>query len=96
MLCALLHPPVRPVEGACKTTTSADQYDEGNKRVNVSSLPVDSETTKILRKGLNFSLQNGRDILEDNLMEAINISDKFPEEKKRDMEMAIIPRNLTH
>ncbi|VEL08277.1 unnamed protein product [Protopolystoma xenopodis] len=30
------------------------------------------------------------------LVEVINIADKFPEETKREMEMELIPNNLTH
>ncbi|VEL38345.1 unnamed protein product [Protopolystoma xenopodis] len=49
--------------------------------LNLFSLPPDPETTTLLKQGLNFFLQNGRNIRE---------------EAKRKMEVEIIPRILAH
>ncbi|VEL17622.1 unnamed protein product [Protopolystoma xenopodis] len=85
-----------PVGVISKVTTPTDQYNDQKKVVNLSSLSFDPETATLLKKELNFALQNDRSLLEDILVEGIYISDKFPEETKRDMEMKPIPRILTY
>ncbi|VEL07956.1 unnamed protein product [Protopolystoma xenopodis] len=46
----------------------------------------------LLKKGLNISLDNEGEVLSDNLMEVFNISDKYVQETKRELEIEITAR----
>ncbi|VEL21606.1 unnamed protein product [Protopolystoma xenopodis] len=48
--------PVVPVKVVSEVTTLTDQYDGLNKVMNLSSLPLNPQSTTILKKELNFSL----------------------------------------
>ncbi|VEL33747.1 unnamed protein product [Protopolystoma xenopodis] len=68
--------PALSVKWVSKVTTPTDQFDKRHKMVNLSSLRLAPKTNTILRKGPNFSYQNGKNLIEDILVEAINISGK--------------------
>ncbi|VEL08017.1 unnamed protein product [Protopolystoma xenopodis] len=70
--------PLRPVEVASKVTTPTDQHEDRKKVLNLSSLPLNPETTAFLEKGLYFSIQYDKNLIEDILLDVINISDNFP------------------
>ncbi|VEL39102.1 unnamed protein product [Protopolystoma xenopodis] len=86
---------VRPVEVVSEVTTFTDQHGDRKKVLNLSSIPLNPVTTVFLKKGLNFSIQHYRRLLGDILVEVSNITDKFPEETKREIEMELIPKILT-
>ncbi|VEL07059.1 unnamed protein product [Protopolystoma xenopodis] len=92
----IIRQPVRRIEVASEVTTPTDQHDDRKKVLNLSSIPLNPKTTASLEKGLHLSIQHNRSLLEDILVEVINITDKFPEETKREIEMEILPKILTH
>ncbi|VEL09564.1 unnamed protein product [Protopolystoma xenopodis] len=85
-----------PVDVVAEVTTPIDQHDDRKKVANLSSFPLEPETTTILKKRLNSSLQDYIIFLGDILVEVINISEKFPKGKKREVRMKLIPKILTH
>ncbi|VEL20263.1 unnamed protein product [Protopolystoma xenopodis] len=78
---------VRPVEVACEVTTLTDQHGDRRKLLNLSSIPLNPETTEFLEKGLNFSIQHHRSLLGDIPVEFINIANKCLKETKQEMKM---------
>ncbi|VEL40151.1 unnamed protein product [Protopolystoma xenopodis] len=74
---------------------SSDQHVYLKVLLKLKTIPLKPETTVLLEKGLNFSIQHNRSLLGDILVEIINITGKFPEEKNLQMELEVIPKILT-